>query len=68
MNQILIAEAIAIIYAVFLIESLPQDESIVKDTLKMIVLLTLINIYEVVVILFDLELFFRKRGEMNEYC
>lgn len=54
MNQILIAEAIAIIYAVFLIESLSQDESIVKDTLKMVVLLTLINIYEVVVILFDL--------------
>ena len=49
MNQILIAEAIAIIYVVFLIESLPQDESIV-----MIVLVTLINIYEIVVILFDL--------------
>lgn len=54
MNQILIAEVIMIIYTVFLIESLPQDESIVKGTLKMVVLLTLINIYEVVVILFDL--------------
>lgn len=54
MNQILIAEVIMIIYTVFLIESLPQDESIVKDTLKMVVLLTLIHIYEVVVILLDL--------------
>ena len=53
-SQILISEAFVIIYAVFLIESLPQDESIVKGTLKMVVLLTLINIYEVVVILFDL--------------